>query len=153
MSVVPCLWFESEAAEAAEFYVGLLPGSRLTGRMDGPPGQPPVSVDFELQGRRMLALNGRSAEQPGFTDAVSLQIEVDSQEEIDRLWNALTADGGAPGRCGWLRDRFGVAWQGVPSRWAELLQQPDPQAAQRVMQAMMRMDRLVIAELEAAARG
>lgn len=153
MSVVPCLWFESEAAEAAEFYVGLLPGSRLTGRMDGPPGAPPVSVDFELQGRRMRALNGRSAEQPGFTDAVSLQIEVDSQEEIDRLWEALTAGGGAPGRCGWLRDRFGVAWQVVPSRWAELLQQTDPQAAQRVMQAMMRMDRLVIADLEAAARG
>ena len=153
MSVVPCLWFESEAAEAAEFYVGLLPDSRITGRMDGPPGQPPVSVDFELQGQRMLALNGRSAEQPGFTDAVSLQIEVESQEEIDRLWDALRADGGAPGRCGWLRDRFGVAWQVVPARWAELLQRSDPQAAERVMQAMLRMDRLVIAELEAAARG
>ncbi|WP_246335504.1 VOC family protein [Microcella alkalica] len=121
--------------------------------MDGTPGHPPVSVDFELQGQRMLALKGRPADQPGFTDALSLQIEAESQEEIDRMWEALTADGGAPGRCGWLRDRFGVAWQVVPGRWAELLQQPDPQAAQRVMQAMMRMERIVIAELEAAAAG
>ena len=153
MSVVPCLWFASEAAEAVEFYVGLLPDSRITGSMAGPPGQPPVSVDFELQGQRMLALNGRPADQPGFTDAMSLQVEVDSQEEIDRLWEALTAEGGAPGRCGWLRDRWGVAWQVVPSGWAELLQQPDPAAAQRVMQTMMGMGRLVIAELEAAAHG
>ena len=77
MSIVPCLWFESEAVEAVDFYVGLLPDSRVTGSMEGPPGQPPISVDFELQGQRMLALNGRPADQPGFTDAMSLQVEVD----------------------------------------------------------------------------
>ncbi|WP_169078653.1 VOC family protein [Microcella alkalica] len=153
MSIVPCLWFESEAVEAVDFYVRLLADSRITGRMDGPPGQPPISVDFELQGQRMLALNGRPADQPGFTDAMSLQVEVDSQDEIDRLWDALTGDGGAPGLCGWLRDRWGVAWQIVPKRWAALLQQEDPAAAARVMEAMMGMRKLVIAELEAAARG
>lgn len=150
---MPCLWFESEAAEAVEFYVGLLPDSRVTGSMDGPPGQPPISVDFELQRQRMLALNGRPADQPGFTDAMSLQVEVGSQDEIDRLWDALTGDGGAPGLCGWLRDRWGVAWQIVPKRWAALLQQEDPAAAARVMEAMMGMRKLVITELEAAARG
>lgn len=153
MSVVPCLWFETEAAEAADFYVGLLPGSRTTGGLAGPPGAPPVSVDFELQGRPMLALNGRPHDQPGFNDAISLQVAVDTQDEIDRLWDALIAGGGAPGRCGWLRDRFGVSWQVVPGRLGELLQHPDPQASQRAMRAMLDMDRIVIADLEAAAAG
>src|SRR6476620_2557219 len=116
MSVVPCLWFESEAAEAAEFYVSLLPGSRITSGLEGPPGQPVMSVAFELQGSPFIALNGRRPGQPGFSDALSLQIEADTQDEIDRLWDALTADGGAPGRCGWLVDRFGVSWQVTPAR-------------------------------------
>ena len=153
MSVVPCLWFESEAAEAAQFYVSLLPGSRVTSGLDGPPGQPVMSVAFELQGAPFIALNGRRPEQPGFSDAVSLQVEADTQEEIDRLWGALTEGGGAPGRCGWLVDRFGVSWQVVPGRLVELLQLPDREAGARVMQAMLGMDRIVIAELEAAARG
>lgn len=153
MSVVPCLWFESEAAEAAEFYVSLLPGSRITSGLEGPPGQPVMSVAFELQGSPFIALNGRRPGQPGFSDALSLQIEADTQDEIDRLWDALTADGGAPGRCGWLVDRFGVSWQVTPARLVELLQVPDRYAGARVMQAMLGMDRIVIAELEAAAAG
>lgn len=88
-----------------------------------------------------------------FSEATSLVVQAASQDEVDRLWDALTSDGGAPGRCGWLKDRFGYSWQIVPERLGELMQQPDPAAAARVMTALMAMDKISLPDLEAAARG
>ena len=103
----PCLWFRHEAEEAATFYVSLFPNSRVAHVMRG--GDAAIAVGFALDGAPFLALNGRP--ENGFTDASSFVITCADQAEIDRYWNALTADGGSEGRCGWLRDRFGVSWQ------------------------------------------
>lgn len=151
--LVPCLWFETEAEQAAQFYVDLIPNSRITDVARMPPGGPlpagtAMLVSFELAGARYRALNGAS--QAAFTEAVSFCYDAPSQAEIDRLWDALTADGGAEGRCGWLKDRFGVSWQIVPPRLGELMGGSDPAASGRVMQAMLAMNRIVIADLEAA---
>jgi predicted 3-demethylubiquinone-9 3-methyltransferase (glyoxalase superfamily) len=153
--IVPCLWFDNEGEQAAEFYTGLFPDSRVTGISrygsagPGPEGQA-MTVEFELNGRPFLALNG--GPEPGFrfSEAISFQVFCDSQDEIDRYWNAF-AEGGEPGPCGWIKDRFGLSWQVVPNRLPELLQDPDREKSQRVMAAMMKMGKLEIAELEAAA--
>ena len=152
-AITPCLWFENEALEAAELYVSLfddsaiksvsrLPAAEASGAGDV------FSVEFSIGGMRVQALNGRTS--AGFTDAFSLSRTVDSQSEVDRLWSALIAGGGEPGRCGWLRDPFGISWQIVPTRLGELLSDPDRAAAARVMQAMLSMSKIDIAGLEAA---
>ena len=144
----PYLWFDTQAMEAAEFYASLFDDSRV----DAVPGGGPATfVSFRLAGVEYLALNG--GPQYRFTEAVSLYVAADTQDEIDRLWEALTADGGEPGRCGWLKDRFGLSWQIVPPVLEELLSDPDRAKADRVLQAMLRMQKLDVAELEAAARG
>lgn len=147
-SINPFLWFDSQAEEAAELYVSLFPNSSITSRMRMPDGSV-MSITFVLDGVEFQALNAGPHHQ--FTEAISFFIKADTQERIDELWSKLTADGGEPGRCGWLKDRFGLSWQVVPSRLGELL--GDPAVSQPVMQAMFGMDRLVIAELEAAAAG
>jgi predicted 3-demethylubiquinone-9 3-methyltransferase (glyoxalase superfamily) len=153
--ITPCLWFDDQGEEAAEFYTGLFPDSRITNVFrSGPAGPDPegkvLTVEFELNGRPFLALNG--GPEPGFrfSEAISFQVFCDSQEEVDRYWTAF-GDGGEPGPCGWIKDRFGLSWQVVPNRLPELLQDPDRERAQRVMAAMMKMGKLEIAELEAAA--
>jgi predicted 3-demethylubiquinone-9 3-methyltransferase (glyoxalase superfamily) len=154
-SITPNLWFDTEALEAAEFYCSVFPRSRITNVSHygdaGPRDKGMVlTVDFELDGDRFTALNG--GPEFSFNEAVSFLIECADQDEIDHYWSAL-CDGGEPGPCGWLKDRYGVSWQVVPREMAELLSDPDETRAQRVMAAMLKMGKLDIAALRAAADG
>ena len=151
----PCLWFDGNAEEAAAFYTSLVPDSHI-GRIWRSPADTPsgpagtvLTVDFTLAGERFQGLNGGPDFR--FSEAVSFVIECDDQAEIDRLWDALAADGGEPGPCGWIKDRFGLSWQIVPRRLDELLSDPDADRARRAMEAMLRMGKLDIGELERAA--
>ena len=147
--ITPFLWFNDNAEEAANFYVSVFPNSKITDIARMGEGGPALTVAFTLYGEDFVGLNGGPTHT--FTEAVSFVIDCESQEEIDRYWETLTADGGQPGDCGWLKDRFGLSWQVVPRRLPELLTDPDPGRAQRAMQAMMQMHKIDIATLEAAA--
>ena len=155
--VSPCLWFDGEAEEAARFYVSLLPGSKIEtiqkNTADGPAGKAGtvLVVEFTLAGQRFVALNGGMRME--YTHAVSFMIDCADQAEVDRLWEALTADGGQPERCGWLRDRFGVSWQIVPTALPKYLGGSDRAGAQRAMQAMLGMVKLDIAGFKKAYEG
>jgi predicted 3-demethylubiquinone-9 3-methyltransferase (glyoxalase superfamily) len=138
--ITPCLWFDTEGEDAAKLYTSIIPNSRIT-------DVNAYGVSFELNGQPYFALNG--GPQYTFSEAVSFQIFCESQEEVDRYWEAL-GEGGEPGPCGWLKDRFGLSWQIVPTRLTELLSDPDRERAQRVAACMMKMGKLEIAELEAA---
>jgi predicted 3-demethylubiquinone-9 3-methyltransferase (glyoxalase superfamily) len=154
--IAPCLWFEREAEEAAKFYVSLFPDSRIDhvqkNIVDTPAGKADsvLVVDFTLAGQRFMALNGGMRFE--YTHAISLEVDCTDQAEVDRLWDGL-ADGGAIEQCGWLKDRYGVSWQIVPTVLGKLLSDPDPVRAARVMQAMMQMVKLDIAGLQAAYQG
>lgn len=143
-----CLWFERDGLEAAKFFVSLLPGSAL--EID-PNGEEPLIVPFTLAGAPFQILNGG----PHFelTEAASISVMTEDQAETDRLWTALTADGGQESQCGWLKDRWGLSWQLVPRILPVLLASDDREAAERVQKAMMEMNRLEIAALERAFRG
>jgi predicted 3-demethylubiquinone-9 3-methyltransferase (glyoxalase superfamily) len=154
--ITPFLWFDNQAEEAARFYVSLFKNSSI-GQISrygeagpGPKGQVMV-IAFELDGVKFTALNGG----PVFklTEAFSLQVDCQDQAEIDRLWERLTADGGEPSRCGWLKDRFGLSWQIVPAKMGQLIGGADPAKASRAVQAMMQMGKLDIAALERAREG
>jgi predicted 3-demethylubiquinone-9 3-methyltransferase (glyoxalase superfamily) len=151
----PCLWFDGKAEEAAEFYTRLLPNSRIDKVWRSPADTPSgpagmvLTVDFTLNGQRFQGLDG--GPEFSFNEAVSFVIECEDQAEVDRLWDALTADGGEPGPCGWLKDRFGLSWQIVPRRLNELVNDPDPERARRAMDAMLKMGKIEVAELERAA--
>ena len=145
----PCLWFHSEAEEAANFYLSVFPNSRIDQVMRGGPGSPAIAVEFALDGEPFLALNGRR--EPGFTDACSFVVTCETQAEIDRYWDGLTR-GGEESQCGWLKDRFGVSWQIVPRALGELLGGGDAATAGRAVQAMLGMRKLDIAALEGARR-
>ena len=155
--IKPCLWFNGQAEEAANFYVTLVPDSRVNNVARSPAETPSgpegmvLTVDFTLAGEDFQGLNGG----PDFTfnEAISFSIDCTDQAEVDRLWDALTANGGEPGPCGWLKDRWGVSWQIVPRRLGELLADPDPDRARKAMEAMLRMGKIDIAGLEAAADG
>jgi predicted 3-demethylubiquinone-9 3-methyltransferase (glyoxalase superfamily) len=154
--VTPCLWFNGQAEQAASYYVSLLPDSRIDRVVRSPADTPSgpagmvLAVEFTLAGNKFHGLNG--GPQFPFTEAVSFQIACADQAEVDRLWAAL-ADGGSPGNCGWLKDRWGLSWQIVPTRLFQLLGDPDPNRSRRAMQAMMKMKKLDIAVLERAADG
>ena len=146
--ITPFLWFDSNAEEAADFYVSIFPNSRRLGELRNPGDAPgpkggALTVSFELDGVRFTALNGGPAYK--FTEAISFVVRCDTQEEIDYYWSKLTA-GGSEVACGWLKDKFGVSWQIVPANLPELVRHP------KAMQAMMKMKKLDIAELERAAR-
>lgn len=147
--ITPFLWFNDNAEEAARFYVDVFPNSRVTDVARMGEGAPALTVAFTLDGEDFVALNGGPVH--AFTEAVSFVIDCETQAEVDRYWAALTAGGGQPGDCGWLKDCFGLSWQVVPRRLPELLTDPDPARAQRALQAMMQMSRIDIAALEAAA--
>jgi predicted 3-demethylubiquinone-9 3-methyltransferase (glyoxalase superfamily) len=138
--IYPCLWFESQAKAAAEFYCGVFPNSKIL-------NESPIVVNFELNGKHFMALNGRRPPHH-FNEAVSFVIPCDDQQEIDRYWNTLTADGGKESMCGWCTDKFGVSWQVVPTILGELMS--DPGKAQRVVAAFLKMKKFDIEELKKA---
>jgi predicted 3-demethylubiquinone-9 3-methyltransferase (glyoxalase superfamily) len=149
----PCLWFDTEGEEAAKFYTSIFPNSKIVDisryGSAGPRTEGTVmTVTFELDGQKFVALNGG----PEFTfdEAISFQIECDSQEEVDDYWRRLS-EGGEEGPCGWLKDRFGLSWQIVPVRLLELIDDSDPETSQRVMAAMFQMKKIDIEALEQAA--
>jgi predicted 3-demethylubiquinone-9 3-methyltransferase (glyoxalase superfamily) len=146
--ITPYLWFDGTAEEAAEFYVSLFDDSGVD-KVVG--GGPVTIVNFRLGGVEFLAFDG--GPQFRFTEAISMCVSAETQEEIDRLWNALTADGGEESMCGWLKDRYGLSWQIVPPVLGELLGDPDQERAGRVMQAMLQMRKIDIQQLLDAAAG
>lgn len=154
--ITPCLWFDKQAEEAANYYVSLLPDSRIDAVIRSPGDYPSgkagdvLLVEFTLAGTRYTALNG--GPHFTFTEAVSLQIDCADQAEVDRLTEALSAVPEAE-QCGWVKDRYGLSWQIVPAAMNRFLSDPDPAVRTRVFSAMMTMKRLDIAELERAAKG
>lgn len=152
--IAPCLWFDGRALEAAEFYVSVFGGSvdkvhRAPIDTPGTKKGDVLFVEFTLAGQRHQALNGGA--RVTFNDAISLSASCADQAEVDRLWSALTADGGKPVACGWLKDKYGVSWQIVPHRMLDLLGDPDPARARRAFEAMVTMIKLDVATIEAAA--
>jgi predicted 3-demethylubiquinone-9 3-methyltransferase (glyoxalase superfamily) len=155
--ISPCLWFDGDAEEAARLYTSLFPNSQIDS-VDRSPADTPsgpegtvIAVNFTLAGRSYIALNGGPDFK--FTEAVSFSIDCDDQAEVDRYWDALLADGGEPSVCGWLRDRFGLSWQVIPRQLPEMLNSKDRDAARRAMQAMLKMVKIDVAELERAYSG
>lgn len=154
--IVPCLWFNGDAEEAAQFYVSLLPDSRIDRVLKSPADTPSgpagmvLTVEFTLAGTKYMGLNG--GPQFPFTEAVSFQIYCENQSEVDRLWAAF-ADGGSEVACGWIKDRWGLFWQIVPTRMIELLNDHDTERARRAQEAMMKMVKIDISEVERAANG
>jgi predicted 3-demethylubiquinone-9 3-methyltransferase (glyoxalase superfamily) len=155
--IAPCLWFADEAEEAANFYVSLLPDSRIDkvqkSLIDTPSGKAGkvLVVQFTLAGQEYMALNGGIRFE--YTNAISFKVDCADQAEVDHLWNGLTAGGGSAGQCGWLKDRYGVAWQIVPSAMLRIFSGSDREGAQRAMSAMMKMTKLDIATLQKAYDG
>ena len=154
--ITPSLWFDMNAEEAANFYVDLFDDGRILDVTRYPEGTPGpagevMTVEWELNGQKFVGINGGPQFQ--FSEAVSFMIECKDQDEVDYYWDRLTADGGKEGQCGWLTDRFGLAWQVVPEGMDEVFNDPDPAKAERSMAAMMKMKKLDIAELRAAAEG
>ena len=155
---VPCLWFDGAALPAAEHYTAIFPNSSIDKVTHYGPDMPPpmkegdvLTVDFTLDGQQYTALNG--GPQFPFTEAISIQVLCADQEESDHYWNRLTADGGEESMCGWLKDKFGVSWQITPTRLGELMGGSDKAGAKRAMEAMLKMRKLVIADLEKAYAG
>ena len=151
--LTPCLWFDTEGEDAANFYTSIFPSSRIVktsyyGSAGPRPEGSVMTVEFELDVRRFVALNG--GPQYTFSEAISFQVDCETQEEVDEYWAKLS-EGGEEGPCGWLKDKFGLSWQIVPSALPRLLGDPDREKAQRVMAAMLKMRKIQIDELEAAA--
>jgi predicted 3-demethylubiquinone-9 3-methyltransferase (glyoxalase superfamily) len=155
--IVPCLWYDGQAEEAASFYVSLFPDSRIDAVHRSPADYPSgaagdvLTVEFTLAGRRYLGLNG--GPEFHFTEALSMQIDCEDQAEVDRLWDTIAGNGGDPGPCGWIKDRWGLSWQVVPRRLTQMIAAPDRAAAARAMQAMMTMGKIDVAALETAFAG
>lgn len=147
--ITPFLWFDDNLEEAVNFYVSIFRNSKVQSMTRQ--GGKVFAATFQLEGQDFMALNG--GPQFKFTEAISLFVDCKTQAEVDTLWAKLTAGGGEESRCGWLKDKFGLSWQIVPSVLGQLLSDPDPAKANRAMQAMLKMNKLDIAKLEAAARG
>jgi predicted 3-demethylubiquinone-9 3-methyltransferase (glyoxalase superfamily) len=153
--ITPSLWFDTEAEEAASFYVSVFESSRIVNvaryTEAGPrPAGTVMTVEFELDGQRFVAING--GPQFTFDEAVSFQIGCETQDDVDHYWDRLS-EGGKEGPCGWLKDRYGLSWQVVPTGMAELFDDPDPRRAERAMKAMLGMSKLDVAALRRAADG
>jgi predicted 3-demethylubiquinone-9 3-methyltransferase (glyoxalase superfamily) len=142
--IVTFLWFDGKAEEAARFYVDTFKDGRIVSAN-------PMSVTFELFGQEYMALNGGPMYR--FTEAISLFVKCETQAEVDKYWSALLADGGAEQQCGWLKDRYGLSWQIIPGALTRYLSDPDRARADRVVQAMLKMKKIDIAALDAAAAG
>lgn len=158
--LMPCLWFDQEAEAAVDFYVSVFPDSRIraidrypeTGQdiTGGTPGAV-ASIEFEVNGQPMTALNGGPSFKPN--EAVSLMVLCETQDEVDEIWAKLTADGGAESQCGWLKDKYGFAWQILPEKANQLFRSGDQASVERVWAAMLKMQKLDLAALERAAAG
>lgn len=153
----PCLWFDGVAEEAARFYTSLIPDSRIESidrsAADNPSGEKGsvLAVNFSLAGRSYQGLNGGPDFK--FNEAISLSLDCESQAEVDRYWAALTADGGEPSVCGWLKDKYGLSWQVIPRQLPRMLASRDRAGAERAMQAMLKMTKIDVAALERAFNG
>ncbi len=148
-SISHMLWFDDESEAAANLYTNLFPNSQILNISRHPDGKV-FTVEFKLIDDKYTALNGGPMFK--FNEAFSIFVSCENQTEVDKYWNALTADGGEEGRCGWLKDKFGVSWQIIPKQLGECLSNPDPVKAAAAMEAMMGMSKLVISELEAAVK-
>jgi predicted 3-demethylubiquinone-9 3-methyltransferase (glyoxalase superfamily) len=146
--ITPFLWFDGRIQEALDLYQSVFPNARVLSKQPGPNGEL-QSATFELEGQQFYAFNGGPALQ--FNPAVSFYVNCETQEEVDRLWTRLLRGGGKESQCGWLQDRFGLSWQIIPSALPRLLNDPDRAKAGRVMNAMLQMQKIDIARLEAAA--
>jgi predicted 3-demethylubiquinone-9 3-methyltransferase (glyoxalase superfamily) len=155
--ITPCLWFDSQAEEAAQLYTSLFKNSKILsvvrypGGAEGVSGKPEgsvMTVEFELNGQRFTGLNGGPIFK--FTEAVSFQVECEDQAEVDHFWNGLIADGGKESQCGWLKDKFGLSWQIIPKALPKLMGDKDPKKSQAVMKAMLKMKKIIIEDLEKA---
>ena len=154
--ITPFLWFDHQAEEAAQLYVSLFPQSKILSVArygEGGPGPAgsAMTVNFELAGQEFIALNGGPMYK--FTEAVSLMVDCEDQQEVDRLWSRLLADGGEESMCGWLKDRFGLSWQIIPTVLSQLIGDPNPEKARRATQAMLQMKKIDIAALQRAHAG
>ena len=145
--ITPFLWFDTQAEEAMKFYVSIFKNSKILSVAPGPNGIA-SSVNFELEGQEFTGFN--AGPEFKFNEAISMFVNCQTQGEVDELWNKLTADGGEEGRCGWLKDKYGLSWQIIPSALGELMGDPDPAKSQRVMQAMLKMNKIIIADLKRA---
>ncbi|MFL1376848.1 MULTISPECIES: VOC family protein [unclassified Nocardiopsis] len=154
LKITPCLWFDGQAEEAANFYVGVFDDARILKVVHNGPGMPGsegsvLTVDFEIQGQRITALNG--GPEFTFSEAFSLQVPCADQAESDRYWYALLEGGGQESQCGWLKDRYGFSWQVFPRELDDLVFDPDPARSERATKAMLSMGRIDIDEVRRAA--
>lgn len=158
--ITTCLWFDNQAEEAVKFYCSVFKNSKIgktshydeaSAKASGMPVGTVLTVSFELEGRNFFALNGGPIFK--FTEAISLVVNCEDQQEIDYYWNKLTSDGGQESMCGWLKDKYGLSWQITPKDWEKMMNGKDPAASKRAMDAMMKMKKLDIAELEKAYEG
>jgi predicted 3-demethylubiquinone-9 3-methyltransferase (glyoxalase superfamily) len=145
--ITPFLWFDTQAEEAMNFYVSIFKNSKVGSVSRGPDGKA-FTVDFELDGQDFMGLNAGPLFQ--FNESISMFVSCGDQTEVDYFWNKLTADGGEESRCGWLKDKYGLSWQIVPRQLGELMGDPDPEKSQRVMQAMLQMNKIIVADLQKA---
>jgi predicted 3-demethylubiquinone-9 3-methyltransferase (glyoxalase superfamily) len=145
--ITPFLWFDTQAEEAMNFYCSVFKNSKVLSVTPGPNGIA-QSVSFELEGQEFIGLNAGPVFK--FNEAVSFFVNCNTQEEVDAMWTQLTADGGEPGNCGWLKDKYGLSWQIIPTALGELLGDPDPEKAGRVLQAMLKMNKIEIEGLKQA---
>jgi predicted 3-demethylubiquinone-9 3-methyltransferase (glyoxalase superfamily) len=148
--ITPFLWFDTQAEDAMNFYVSLFKNSKVNNISRGPDGRAFI-VSFELDGQEFMGLN--AGPQFKFNEAVSMYVDCADQAEVDYFWDALTADGGEESQCGWLKDKYGLSWQIVPRQLTELMGDPDPEKSGRVMQAMLKMQKIIVADLQKAYNG
>jgi predicted 3-demethylubiquinone-9 3-methyltransferase (glyoxalase superfamily) len=143
------LWFNNQAEEAAQLYTNIFKDSKILNKTNGPDGGV-FTVEFEILGSKYTALNG--GPMFSFTEAFSIVVLCQDQSEVDKYWDALTSNGGSPGRCGWLKDKFGLSWQIIPKQLGECLGNPDPAKSAAAMKAIMGMSKFNVSELEAAVK-
>jgi len=143
------LWFNNQAEEAAQLYTNIFKDSKILNKTNGPDGGV-FTVEFEILGSKYTALNG--GPMFSFTEAFSIVVLCQDQSEVDKYWDALTSNGGSAGRCGWLKDKFGLSWQIIPKQLGECLGNPDPEKSAAAMKAMLGMSKLIVSELEAAVK-
>lgn len=148
--ITPFLWFDDNAGEAMDFYTSVFKGGKIVSAQKGPDGKI-FTGTFEIEGQQFHVLN--AGPQFKFTEAISLFVDCETQEEVDELWNKLTADGGSESQCGWLKDKFGLSWQIIPKALGQYLSDPDPVKANRAMQAMLTMKKIDIEGLKRAYEG